>query len=65
MESRKTVMRDLKSNPDSAGDRRAGSVGERPELAGSRDNEDRSARSKRKRADIDVNSADPILDGTE
>jgi hypothetical protein len=62
MESKKTVLRNLKSDPDSTGDRRAGSVGERPELAGSRDSDRRSVGSKRTEADLDVNSTDPILD---
>ena len=61
MESKKSVIRNLKSEPDSEGDRRAGSVGERPELAGSRDSGDRSVGSKHTGSESDVNSSDPIL----
>jgi hypothetical protein len=63
MESKKSKIRDLKSAPDSEGDRRAGSVGERPELAGSRDSGDRSVGSKRTESDSDTSSSDPILGG--
>jgi hypothetical protein len=63
MASRKTAIRNLESAPDSEGDRRAGSVGERPELAGSRDKEGRSAGSKRSEADLHASAPDPILDG--
>lgn len=48
MESEKSLERDTKSVPDSAGDRRTGSVGERPELAGSRDSDARSPGTKHK-----------------
>jgi len=63
MESRKSLIRDLKSAPDSEGDRRGGSVGERPELAGSRDSGDRSVGSKRSDSDSDTSSSDPIWGG--
>jgi hypothetical protein len=64
MESQKNRLRDLKSTRDSSGDRRAGSVGERPELAGSRDNDERSAKSKRVHSTVDdeVPGAGPTLD---
>jgi len=65
MESKKTVIRNLKSDPDSEGDRQAGSVGERPELAGSRDSGDRSVPSKRSAADMGETSSDPILGGVD
>ncbi len=63
MESKKSLMRDLKSAPDSEGDRRAGSVGEKPELAGSRDSADRSGKSRRAESDSEASSSDPILGG--
>jgi hypothetical protein len=61
MDSKKTTIRKVKSDSDSEGDRRAGSVGERPELAGSRDSGDRPAPSKHKGAASGANSPDPIL----
>ena len=69
MKSRKSAIREVKSEADSSGDRRAGSVGERPELAGSRDNGDRSVGSRKaSRHSIDDEIAsesgqDPILGG--
>lgn len=42
MSSEKSAIRTSKSVEDSSGDRRAGSVGENPELAASRDNGERS-----------------------
>jgi hypothetical protein len=48
MDSEKTKRRADESVPESSGDRRAGSVGERPELAGSRDSGDRSAGSHKR-----------------
>lgn len=48
MSSRKTEIRDDESAKDSSGDRGAGSVGERPDLAGSRDSGNRTPGSHRK-----------------
>jgi hypothetical protein len=48
MGSEKSIRREYKSESNSSGDRRAGSVGERPELAGSRDNADRSSEAEQK-----------------
>ncbi len=42
MDSEKSRRREEKSSSESTGDRRTGSVGERPDLAGSRDDGDRS-----------------------
>jgi hypothetical protein len=60
MESKKKAIRDVKSDPDSTGDRRAGSVGERPELARSRDSGERSVGSKRNETDLEETSSDPL-----
>jgi hypothetical protein len=49
MTSKKSAERKLKSIATSGGDRRTGSVGERPELAGSRDDGDRSIGASKKR----------------
>jgi len=61
MDSKKTAIRNVKSDSDSEGDRRTGSVGERPELAGSRDSGDRPGPSKHKGADSHSSTPDPIL----
>ena len=45
MTSKKSQRRAMKSSEDSAGDRRSGSVGERPALAGSRDSDGRRTES--------------------
>ncbi len=49
MDSKKSDLRDEKSAEHSAGDRRGGSVGERPDLAGSRDSGDRTSTSSNTR----------------
>ncbi len=69
MDSKKSDLRNEKSAESSAGDRRAGSVGERPDLAGSRDSGDRSGtRSKTRKHAIEDEIAgdagnDPGLGG--
>jgi hypothetical protein len=41
MEGKKSTLRKSQMESDSAGDRRTGSVGERPDLVGSKDSGDR------------------------
>lgn len=53
MHSEKDAMRHEKSETSSAGDRRTGSVGERPDLAGSRDSGNHSVGSRSKKHSIE------------
>lgn len=61
MDSEKSAGREAKSTPESSGDRRTGSVGERPDLAGSRDSGDRSVGSSKKKSS---HSIDDEIAGT-
>jgi hypothetical protein len=69
MKSTKSAMREAKSEAESGGDRRAGSVGERPELAGSRDSGNRSVGSRKSRGHSveeeisDQSDSGPVLGG--
>ncbi len=58
MESEKSAIRKEKSESESAGDRRTGSVGERPDLAASRDSGNHTVGSRKK------HSIQEELDGT-
>jgi hypothetical protein len=58
MDTAKSSHREQESQSDSTGDRRTGSVGERPDLAGGKDSGNRTPASKPKK-----NSTQQELDG--